>query len=429
MGQIRRYFSFWEQSAIGSLKSPVAATLVTGTEGNNDAILWTAKGVGTAGNNISVEIVDPSANDASLEVTVSTNKITVSLATDGTGTITSTATEVIAAIEAHERASDMVTVENSGASDGSGTMATATEANLTGGEMEFVDPDNMGLDAPVNDAIVTWQGVSRRNRKAVPNRYSSGGPVNIMADLEAMVWFWKWLLGGISSSGTGGSFTHVITPDLGATMDVFTARCGKDLDGFEHIFQDCAINTINLQSDDIVRMDLDIVGGKDTKGALVDPVEFSEGQIYAPHNMTFDIDDTDESADVETFSLQVTANLNADESYGHGSRFPRRWYRNALDISGEMQLAFEDLDHVERFWTQAGGIADDAYSTFKFDVHIGSNIDIAMPRVGELNLTKPSSDRSRIVQTLSFVVLEPDNVGDGDLITVSVTNSRENYTV
>ena len=116
-----------------TLNAGVKASLATGTEVGNNAITWTAVQPGTDGNSITVALIDPSADDAALSVSVTDTDILVNLATGPSGTITSTAAQVIAAIEASAAASTLVTVANTGASTGASAVVAAAEANLTSG--------------------------------------------------------------------------------------------------------------------------------------------------------------------------------------------------------------------------------------------------------------------------------------------------------
>lgn len=113
--------------------SETRATKTTGVVGNNNAILWSANLRGTAGNTVTVALVDPSANNAALSVSVSGTAITVHLATGGTGSITSTAAQVIAAIAASAAASALVDVANASTSTGAAAVVAAAAAALTGG--------------------------------------------------------------------------------------------------------------------------------------------------------------------------------------------------------------------------------------------------------------------------------------------------------
>jgi len=113
----------------GTPVEPVAASVVLGS--GDAAVEFTANVAGAAGNNISVEFIDSGTTNASLDVSVSDSKITVSLATDGTGTITSTANDVIGAVNGDAEASALVTASAPGA--GTGVVSAQPETNLENG--------------------------------------------------------------------------------------------------------------------------------------------------------------------------------------------------------------------------------------------------------------------------------------------------------
>jgi len=112
----------------------VAASLTTGTVGENNGIVWTAKETGTAGNSLSVEILN-TGKEKSLSVDVDGDKIVVTAATNGTGAgeITSKAEDVIAAINEHDTASQLVSVANKGTSTGAGVVKAVATTSLAGG--------------------------------------------------------------------------------------------------------------------------------------------------------------------------------------------------------------------------------------------------------------------------------------------------------
>lgn len=110
-----------------------SASLSVGLIASNNALTFTAVAEGDAGNNIFINLVRPLENDAALSVVLSELLITVNLATDSGGAVTSTAAEVIAAIEADANISALVGVDNTGASDGSGVVDPLVSTALAGG--------------------------------------------------------------------------------------------------------------------------------------------------------------------------------------------------------------------------------------------------------------------------------------------------------
>jgi hypothetical protein len=108
------------------------ATVIVDMNNDNADPTYTAKEYGTDGNDITVTHVDPIENNADLVVTVDGKDITVSLETNGSGTIITTCTELAAAIEAHAEADALVDVTAEG--DGSGDVKAKGKESLSGGE-------------------------------------------------------------------------------------------------------------------------------------------------------------------------------------------------------------------------------------------------------------------------------------------------------
>lgn len=111
-----------------------SAALTIGTAILNDGLKLTAVKTGTEGNAISVEVLAPTAASSELAVTVTNNKISIQLASDESGALTTTATELASALMAEPAAKALVTAVALG--DGSGDVAPVSRAYLSGGENE-----------------------------------------------------------------------------------------------------------------------------------------------------------------------------------------------------------------------------------------------------------------------------------------------------
>ncbi|EGQ7645675.1 phage tail protein [Vibrio cholerae] len=111
-----------------------SAALTIGTAILNDGLKPTAIKTGTEGNAISVEVLAPTAASSELVVTVTNNKISIQLASDESGALTTTATELASALMADPAAKALVTAVALG--DGSGDVAPVSRAYLSGGENE-----------------------------------------------------------------------------------------------------------------------------------------------------------------------------------------------------------------------------------------------------------------------------------------------------
>jgi phage tail sheath protein FI len=122
--------------------------------GSNNAQTFTSKLTGTAGDAISLTLVDPGANSAALAVTVVDKAISVSLATSNVGAITTTATQLAAAIAASAAANALVGAANTAGSSGAGVVTARAKAFLAGGRNEAFPADTRTLITDVRAAIV-----------------------------------------------------------------------------------------------------------------------------------------------------------------------------------------------------------------------------------------------------------------------------------
>ncbi len=112
------------------------ATLTTNLTGLNNDITFTAAFAGSGGNDITVEYIDPGAINQSLAVSLvaGTKRIQVSLATDGTGVITSTSADIESAISSLAAVTALVAAADAGGNDGSGVVTAMAETALSAGD-------------------------------------------------------------------------------------------------------------------------------------------------------------------------------------------------------------------------------------------------------------------------------------------------------
>jgi len=128
----------------GNTADTKASATVTCTAGNT-GLVYTSKLVGTLGNAITVEYVAVAPNQ-SLSVGVLGNALTVTLGTDASSVVTSTAVAVKAAIGT---ANSLVSVAHAAGSDGSGLVNDIGPITLAGGVVGGLDlstnPAKLGL--------------------------------------------------------------------------------------------------------------------------------------------------------------------------------------------------------------------------------------------------------------------------------------------
>jgi hypothetical protein len=118
----------------GSTTSDTRNNIIGGLNAANQAqavVLTTLAWGQDGGNDVTVALVKPSGNGAPLGVSVAGKAITVSLATDAAGAVTSTAKQVVDAINASAEASQLVTATTFRATGGTGVVAPTATTKLT----------------------------------------------------------------------------------------------------------------------------------------------------------------------------------------------------------------------------------------------------------------------------------------------------------
>lgn len=135
----------------------VAAGLSTAMVGKDNDITFTAVAPGVTGNALKVQLLDPSGNDKALAVDIIGDTVVVSLATDAGGAITSTAADVIAAVNAHLVVKTLIKAAVAAGNDGSGVVTALVATALAGGTDANVIPGAI-LAVDVNFTSFTASG-------------------------------------------------------------------------------------------------------------------------------------------------------------------------------------------------------------------------------------------------------------------------------
>jgi len=186
----------------------------TPATGGLAGVTFTAVDPGEAGNSIEIVFEDPEADEAVLSISVDGNKITVTLATDGEGDITSTIDDIVAAINGNNEANALVTasgsgtgtvstgsVELSGGNDGAsatpatGKLAGVTFTAVTPGEagdeieIEFVDPGeaDQGLKITVDNNKITVYLATDDEGKIISTAAQIAAAINNDENAKALV--------------------------------------------------------------------------------------------------------------------------------------------------------------------------------------------------------------------------------------------------
>jgi hypothetical protein len=184
-----------------------AASVVIDPAGANNALEWTAVATGSQGNLISVQYVNPGANNVPFELDLVGNTIIVRLATGPAGAITTIADDISAAVLVHPAISLLVTCLDSGGDDGSGLVTAMPRTFLTGGI-------SAGVSTPAG---------------AVNARLWEFEPTMDADDLEAMTMWWGDPNVEIFRAGFCMPDSLTVSGDAGGTEGVTMSMSGQGL--------------------------------------------------------------------------------------------------------------------------------------------------------------------------------------------------------
>jgi uncharacterized protein len=139
-------------TAPNALAGVAAQALIQNIAEDGDMI-FTAATPGADGNKIRITFVDPATASEALAVAVSGNDITVTLGTDIDSNISSTANDVITAIEGSTEAAALVNVALADGNDGTGLVNAQDWVTLSGGEAEPFPLNTPVLITDISGAI------------------------------------------------------------------------------------------------------------------------------------------------------------------------------------------------------------------------------------------------------------------------------------
>jgi phage tail sheath protein FI len=162
---------------------PETASLTLGNAPSNTGITFTAAEAGTSGNNVRIRYVAAETASATLSVATDSKDITVTLATDTDGKISSTATDIVTAINDDTDASAVVAAALVDGSDGTGVVKAREFQALTGGAAEPF-PLNQPTLVAGSRGKAAELGNTGTLRKAMDGIFDQVGAVVIVVRVE-----------------------------------------------------------------------------------------------------------------------------------------------------------------------------------------------------------------------------------------------------
>jgi hypothetical protein len=289
-----------------------------------------------------------------------------------------------------------------------------------------VDIQSASLDTPSGTETYYQGGIGRGLRTRRPGFYAPSGNIVYGWDIRTIAAMLRWVLGGYAFTGDTPHNLHEMWGTAESILPSFTARIGKDV--FEHIFAGCVADKLELDlASDILQASMDVVAAKDSKGTLTEEADLLLPEEFplAFHEVTATLDagsSEDISAKVRALKLTIANGVKAESGRGIGSRFPRRLVAGGRDITGGLDLYFENLDHLEAFWGGATGPADSGSVDMGLAINATAGADgslaLNLPSVHFSKVSLPVSGRDEVKQSTELRAMTTDIVLDDGVTTV-----------
>lgn len=272
-------------------------------------------------------------------------------------------------------------------------------------EAEFhVDIASASLDSPSDTHLDFESSMGRGARMHRPGFYSPSGNIVYAFDIKTIRWLLKWTLGGYVFTDLDN--LHEIYASDNIDLPSFTARLGKDL--FEHVFAGCKVNSLEISVEDsFCQATAELVAVKDSKAVLKEQHELLLPEDYplAFYDVTMNLDGSDISSQVKSFTLSISNGIDAATGRSIGSRYPRKLLAAEREVTLSSSMFFEDTSQLERFWGGSLGPSEagsQEYSLeFNFDAGGGKGMVIKLPRVIHTSVDIQPSGRDELVQEIS----------------------------
>lgn len=298
------------------------------------------------------------------------------------------------------------------------------------------DPSINPVQAIIKDGCVH----SRSNKKHVLSNYHMDGSLPQMVEPEGMIGWWlKWALGGLSSAQEGATtaYKHSYTPaDELKSFTLWLLRGGNQQ---VKIPYGTVLSLELVQSlDDVLRSTIRIAGQKDE--IATDFGSSSYSQLDPLHNTMLGVSiagsTTGQAAQVHNTSITIDNGIDLDDGRAHGSRFYGAVVPGKLNVSGSMDIWFDDDIEYERFWGAAAASSPVSVSTpvpliFTWDTGIeagtGYNYQLVITIPAAIyESTSVNLSGNRIVQHIDWYA-EYDNSTSREIL-VELTNTKTGYT-
>ena len=299
--------------------------------------------------------------------------------------------------------------------------------------IQFIDIASSSLDSPTETEIDYTGGLSRGARIHRPGAYIPEGDITYAVDINSIGYLLILVLGSCIQEGPddNGLYTYEITNKKnGLVLPSASLYLGKDL--FEHQFVGACIDQLELSiEDEYAEATVSFKTSKDNKGELrkESEIELPDAYPVVFHDLDISIAGDDRGPDLESLTLTITNNTDAEAGIGgSGARYPQMIYSGDIEVTFDLELAFNTLKDKQSFWGDKDGPSDNGSNEQELIITIDSgdygNLELIMPRTVYQEVSIQPEGRDRLTQSISGKAYHSKDI---DGLIKTVLNNKINY--
>ncbi|MBM7623719.1 phage tail tube protein [Sporohalobacter salinus] len=299
--------------------------------------------------------------------------------------------------------------------------------------VQFMDIASSSLDSPTETEIDYTGGLSRGARVHRPGAYIPEGDITYAVDIHSIGYLLMLTLGNWTQSGPDKDNYYIYemtNKKNGLVLPSATVYLGKDL--FEHQFTGACVDQLELSiEDEYAEATISFKTSKDKKGSLRKEKDLILPEAYPLvfYDMNLKLDGESRGADLENLTLTINNNTDAEAGIGGaGSRFPQMIYAGDIEVSFDLDLAFNTMKEKESFWGGKDGPAKSGSKEQEIIISMDSgkygSLELKMPRTVYQEVAVQPEGRDRLTQSISGKAYFSNKI---DAVIKAILKNKLNY--
>lgn len=290
---------------------------------------------------------------------------------------------------------------------------------------KFLDPLRIDI-ASEKEPILRRSVASRFPLDKAPGNVVVTGEVEFQVDPELFGDFLLMLLGKVESSqpdptNAPSVYQHVFTPcEVGEEPATYTLEVGGDDVARRIVSAILESLSVEFAPGEYVSATASILGQKEEQASPVTP---SFPSVRCWHSGDASITIGGVEAELRALTLEINNNPSEDH-HVIGSRYLTRHELGELEVTGSMDLRFEDRSQLDDFLNEEEVSMKITLTGDAIEGEYHNQLEIELPRIVYSAWSAEISGSEPITQSIDFAALKPSN---DDVIKFTLTNPVTQY--